>query len=131
MSKNEIKVLGSLRLDKRAIRGVATFLLGALFSSGVHAAPEDFIGNFSGTENVTISECSNPVYNATKTSFWSLKAGDLQDTSYKGKGRNDDGEFAFEGNVTGNEAAGKLKGTNRWGHAWTGEYTAKMEDEKR
>lgn len=109
MTKRGITALALRRLENRAIVAMATFFLGALFGSSLYATPEDFVGNFSGTEHITISECSNPAYNAIKTSFWSLKAGDLQGTSYKGKGRNDDGEFAFEGNVTGNEAAGKLK----------------------
>jgi hypothetical protein len=87
MTKRAITALARRRREARMVGGMAAFFLGAFFSPSLHAAPDDFIGNFSGTENITISECSNPAYNATKTSFWSLTAGDLQGTSYKGKGK--------------------------------------------
>lgn len=130
MTKTGITALASRRLENRVVCKMATYFLGALLSSSLYAAPEDFIGNFNGTENVTTSECSNPAFNGTKTSFWSLRTGNLQGASYKGNGRNDNGDFAVEGEVSGNNASGKLKGTNRWGHAWTGEHTTTFEDGK-
>src|SRR5688572_12500867 len=79
MTKRGITPLVLRRLEIRVVGAIATYFLGVLFfSSSSYAAPEDFIGNFSRTENATMSKCSNPAFNGTKTSFWSLRTGNLQ-----------------------------------------------------
>jgi hypothetical protein len=96
--------------------------------ANAYAAPEDFIWSFKGTEKSTLTNCG--AYDGTTTGSWSVTNSDLKGTSFVGKGSNKDGDFTATGEISGATATGTTKGVNKWGQAWTGEFSAMLDGDK-
>lgn len=99
----------------------------AILALAAHAGPEDFVGTFKGDEKLTLTDCSNRLYNGTFSSTWQLTNQEVEGSSYKGIGHNSNGDFIVEAQIAGDQMSGIAKGTNKWGHAWSGEFSARLE----
>ena len=104
------------------------FISIAIVSTNAYAAPEDFIGSFNGTEKSTLTNCG--AYNGTTTGAWSVKHSDLNDNKFIGSGSNKDGDFTVAAEAADNTASGAVKGVNKYGLAWKGEFKATIEGNK-
>lgn len=99
-----------------------------LFAAAAQAAPQDFMGSFQGNEKSTVTNCGS--YNGTTTGPWSVTNSDLSGSSFVGKGHDPNGQFTAKGKVSGSTASGTLKGVNKWGQAWSGQFTATLDGDK-
>lgn len=104
------------------------FISIAIISTNAYAAPEDFIGSFKGTEKTTLTNCG--AYNGTSTGAWFANHSDLKDNKYIGTGGNKDGDFTIAAEAADNTASGTVKGVNKYGLAWKGEFKAIIEGNK-
>ena len=93
-----------------------------------YAAPEDFIGTFKGTDKSTLTNCGG--YNGTGTSPWTVKYANLKGNQFVGSGSNNDGDFSVTGEASDTTAFGVVKGVNKYGLAWKGEFKASLENNK-
>ena len=69
-------------------------------------------------------------YNGTTTGAWSVKHSDLNDNKFIGSGSNKDGDFTVAAEAADNTASGAVKGVNKYGLAWKGEFKATIEGNK-
>lgn len=106
-------------------KAILLFLLSILLISKVYAAPEDFIGAFKGSEKITLTNCN--AYNGVSTSLWYVNNSNLTSSSFKGEGHNDSGDFTASGEISDKNANGTIKGTNKYGHYWTGNFNATLD----
>ncbi|MBC7944206.1 MAG: hypothetical protein H7X91_02835 [Burkholderiales bacterium] len=110
---------------------IGTCLVAALLvAATAFAAQDDIIGTFKGSEKLTLTACSNSTYDGISKSTWEATIQDLNGNSYKGKASNANGNFEIDGQITGSETSGTLKGVNKWGQAWTGEFKGTLEDNR-
>ena len=93
-----------------------------------YAAPEDFIGTFKGTDKSMLTNCGS--YNGTGTSPWTVKYASLKGNQFVGSGSNNDGDFSVTGEASDTTAFGVVKGVNKYGLAWKGEFKASLENNK-
>ena len=99
-----------------------------IVSTNAYAAPEDFKGKFKGTEKSTLTNCG--AYNGTTTGAWSAIHSDLKDNRFIGTGSNKDGDFTVTAEAADNKATGTVKGVNKYGLAWKGEFKSTIEGNK-
>lgn len=109
-------------------KNYANFISFAIVSSVAYAAPADFIGTFKGIEKITLTNCG--AYNGITSGPWSAKHSDLIDNKFIGEGSNKDGEFTVTADASDAAASGTIKGVNKYGLAWKGEFKATINGNK-
>ena len=105
-------------------------LIALLLPTIVYASPGNMIGTFKGTSKTTVTECNNSNYNGVTSGKWKVTNTPLDGDSFEGRGSNENGDFTATGSVSGNQANGTTKGVNKWGQAWTGEFSGIIEGDK-
>lgn len=100
----------------------------AFVSTSAYAAPVDFIGAFKGTEKSTLINCGG--YNGTTTGLWSANHSDLKNNKFIGTGSNNGGNFSIAADAVDNIASGTIKGVNKYGLAWKGEFKSTIDGDK-
>ena len=99
-----------------------------IVSTNSHAATEDFLGAFKGTEKNTLYNCG--AYNGTTTGSWSASHSLLNDNKFIGAGSNKDGDFTVTAEAVDNTASGVVKGVNKYGLSWKGEFKSTIDGNK-
>jgi hypothetical protein len=115
-----------VKSEEAVVKHINTiFICIAIASTNCYAAPEDFIGTFKGSETSTLTNCGG--YNGTTTGSWLASHSDLKGNQFIGAGNNKDGEFTVTAEATDNTAIGTVKGVNKYGLAWKGEFKSTIE----
>ncbi len=97
------------------------FMIG--MSTNVFADDPNWQGSFAGTEELTVTNCSNSSWNGTSSRVWSVNHTEVNGNAYKGNGRAGGGDWSVEGNISGNTATGTFKGKDTYGNAFSGEFS--------